>query len=249
MSPFDRTLTEWEETAQRADGDGDIEPRVGPGLPAYLRDTYAWAYLWPASIRLLDRHPIVTAILWGNYARLQRAALAEIASGDRVLQPACVYGDLSQNLAGTVGPAGLLEVCDVAPQQVENCRRKLGAAGNVRFRLVDAADHAGGGFDAVCCFFLLHELPDDHKRRVTDSLLAAVRPGGRVVFVDYRMPAWWHPLKPVMSLVFDWLEPFAKGLWTSEISAFASAPAAFDWSKQSYFGGMYQKTVAVRRSR
>ena len=48
------------------------------------------------------------------------------------------------------------------------------------------------------------------------------------------------------SIVFDTLEPHAKGLWRHEISDFASAAEGFTWRKQTYFGGLYQKTVARR---
>ena len=64
-------------------------------VPDYLRDTYTWAYLRPESVWLLDRDSVVNAILWGNYRRLLRAALAELRPGQRVYQPACVYGDVS----------------------------------------------------------------------------------------------------------------------------------------------------------
>ncbi len=85
-----------------------------PAVPDYLRDTYSWAYLRPGSVRLLDRSPVVSAILWGNYWRLQRAVLAELHPGQRVLQPACVYGDLSPRLAAFLGPQGRLDVSDVS---------------------------------------------------------------------------------------------------------------------------------------
>ena len=50
-----------------------------------------------------------------------------------------------------------------------------------------------------------------------------------------------------MSLIFDLLEPFAKSLWHADIADFASTRDDFAWSKQTYFGGLYQKTVALRR--
>jgi 2-polyprenyl-3-methyl-5-hydroxy-6-metoxy-1,4-benzoquinol methylase len=37
--------------------------------------------------------------------------------------------------------------------------------------------------DVVCCYFLLHELPDDYKKAAMAALLDSVRPGGKVVFV------------------------------------------------------------------
>ncbi len=218
---------------------------IVPGLPAYLEDVYSWAYLSPRNLALLDRPWVVSAILWGNYRKLVRATLAEVQPGERVLQPACVYGDFSPRLATHVGPAGSLHVADVAPLQVANCRRKLRPYPNARACVRDAAD-LDGDYDAVSCFFLLHELPDGYKRKVVDALLGCVVPGGKVIFVDYHRPHGAHPLKPAMSLVFDKLEPFAKALWKRDIRDFAGEPERFSWGKQTYFAGMYQIAVARR---
>jgi SAM-dependent methyltransferase len=222
-------------------------PARPPRIPAYLREVYAWAYLNPRSVRLLDHRFVAAAILWGNYRRLSDAALAEFAPGMRVLQPACAYGDVSPRLARVLGPNGQLEMADVAPVQLRKVRPKLAGFAHARLAHRDAADTPRGRFDAVNCFFLIHEIPDAHRRRVVDSLLDAVVPGGKVVFVDYHRPRGWHPLKPLMSLVFDALEPFAKGLWRQEIREMARAPERFTWSKTTYFGGLYQKVTATAR--
>lgn len=220
---------------------------ASPPVPAYLKETYTWAYLDPRMVRLLDHNWVVSLILWGWRVRLEATAFAEIQPGQKVLQPACVYGDFSNALARHVGPQGSLVVTDVAPVQVENCRRKLHGVARAAVYRADAADPPGGGpFDVTCSFFLLHEVPDGYKRRVIDSLLGSVGPGGRVVFIDYHRPEWWHPLKGVMSLVFDFLEPFAKTLWRHEIADLAGDAHGFRWSKQTYFGGLYQKVVAIR---
>lgn len=218
---------------------------TGVKIPDYLRDTYSWAYLNPRSIRWLDTRFVVEAILWGNFTRLVNSALVEFEPGMSVLQPACVYGDLSPRLARLLGAEGRLVVSDVAPVQIANCRPKLEGHANAALWLKDAADHAPASVDAVCCFFLLHEVPAEHRRRVVQSLLGAVKPGGKAVFVDYHRPRGWHPLKPLMSLVFDTLEPFAKDLWRDEIQALGPGAERFTWRKETYFGGLYQKVVAT----
>ena len=225
----------------------DARDPARPPVPGYLKDTYSWAYLQPTIVRLLDRPLVVSTILWGNYRRLLRAALAELRPGQRVYQPACVYGDFSLEVARALGPQGQLDVADVVPLQVENCRRKLSGFGNAAVQLWDAGDQRRKAYDVVCCFFLLHEMPEAYKRRVIEALLLGVRPGGKVVFVDYHKPHRAHPLKWVMSLVFDTLEPFAKELWSNEIAGYSNQSEKFAWSKQTYFGGLYQKTIAIRR--
>jgi ubiquinone/menaquinone biosynthesis C-methylase UbiE len=215
-------------------------------IPTYLREVYGWAYLNPRNVRLLDRELVVSMILWGNHRRLRKAAFAELRPGQRVLQPACVYGDFSPALARHLEPRGRLEVIDVAPIQVAGCRRKLRNFPQATAQHADAARPGGEAYDAVCCYFLLHELPEDYKHAVVDALLGSVVPGGKVIVVDYHRPHWAHPLKGITSLVFDTLEPFAKDLWRNEISYFASAPNEFIWRKQTYFGDLFQRTIARR---
>ena len=200
-------------------------------------------------MRLLDREAVVSAILWGNHRRLRRAAFAELGPGQTVLQPACVYGDFSSALARHLAPRGRLEVIDTAPIQVTRCRRKLRDFPSASVRCADAARPTGALYDAVCCYFLLHELPDGYKRAVVDALLASVVPGGKVIFVDYHRAHPMHPLEPLMSVVFDCLEPFAKGLWRNDIPHFAHDPGGFVWSTETYFGSLFQKTVARRAPR
>ena len=219
---------------------------IGPKVPDYLQRYYWWAYLRPAALRVFDHAPVVSAILWGGYGRLKRATFAEIAAGDRVLQAACVYGDFSRDLARLVGKHGHLDLIDIVPLQVANCRRKLHDFPWVRVRHADAASPGGARYDVVCCFFLLHELPEERKRAAVDALLDRVAPGGRAIFVDYHNPSVLHPLKPMTALVFSALEPFARSLWRNEIVDFANRPNARSWRKETFFGGLFQKVVAER---
>lgn len=217
-------------------------------VPAYLRQVYNWAYLNPLNVKLLDRELVVKVLLWGQHGRLRHAAFSEIEPGQRVYQPAHVYGDFCPSLAQHLGPTGRLEVIDVAPIQVANCRRKLRAYPWASVHCADAVQPPKGTFDVTCCYFLLHEVPDDYKRAVIDTLLDAVAPGGKAVFIDYHKPHPFHPLKIITSLVFDSLEPFAKSLWRHQIKDFASHAEHFEWRKETYFGGLFQKVVAQRES-
>jgi len=224
------------------------EPRSEPSsIPAYLSETYNWAYLDPGNVRMLDREPVVWIILWGQHRALQRAAFAELQAGQRVLQPASVYGQFAPNLARLLGPDGHLDVTDVAQVQIDGARRKLSDLPQASAYVADARRARAEHYDAVCCYFLLHEVPDTVKHEVVDALLGSVVPGGKVVFIDYHKPHWAHPLKLITSIVFDTLEPFAKSLWRHEIKDYATDAAAFTWRRQTYFGGLYQKVVAERK--
>ena len=219
------------------------QPRV---IPAYLREVYGWAYLNPTNARLLDRDAVVSTILLGNNRRLRHSLLREIEPGQRVLHVAHVYGSLIPELAGWIGRSGQLDVIDLVPLQAALCRRKLRDFPQAHVRIADAARPGDGIYDAVTCFFLLHEIPDERKRAVVGALLARIVPGDRVVFVDYHKPTRWHPLRGLMRRLMTRLEPFAESLWHHEIAEFASAPGDYRWQKQTPFGGLYQKTVAYR---
>jgi SAM-dependent methyltransferase len=216
-------------------------------LPDYLRDVYTWAYLTPWLARALDNKLVVQAILWGNAQKLTDAVLERLEPGMEVMQPAAVYGDFSRQVGGRIGEAGMLTVRDVANLQVELTRRKVAGLPQVAVELHDASLPAATHFDAVACFFLLHEVPDEVKRQIVPAMLHQVRGKGQAIFVDYHRPRPGHPLAPLMRLVFRYLEPFATGLWRHEIVELAgSAASDFRWSKSTRFGGLYQVVVAER---
>jgi len=218
---------------------------AGPAIPRYLSEIYTWAYLNPRSVQLLDRELVVATILWYQHRNLRRKVLAEIEPGSTVLQTACVYGDFSPVLARHIGEEGSLKIVDVSKAQVDKCAEKMRDYPFASVQQLDVLDLGDGEYDTVCCYFLMHEVPDDYKHGLVDIALNNIGPDGNVVFIDYHKPHWANPLKPVMSLVFETLEPFAKSLWRRDIRDFASKPEEFRWHKESFFGGLYQKVVAT----
>ena len=223
-------------------------PQFEPEIPSYLQDTYYWAYISPRNVRLLDREIVVRTILWQQHNRLQKLAFSEIEPGQRVMQPASVYGSFGPNLAKHVGPGGHLDIVDVARVQVDSASRKLSPFSWAHAHHANCLHFNRGPYDVIVCYFLLHEVPDEVKRQVVDHLLSQVGAGGKVVFVDYAKPKWWHPLKLITSIVFDTLEPFAKGLWRHEIRELATDEDRFEWRRETIFGSLFQKTVATRKA-
>lgn len=221
-------------------------PQIEPEIPSYLQDTYYWAYISPRNVRLLDREIVVRTILWQQHNRLQKLAFSEIEPGQRVMQPASVYGSFGPNLAKHVGPGGHVDIVDVARVQVDSASRKLSPYSWARAHHANCLHFNRGPYDVIVCYFLLHEVPNEVKQQVVDHLLSQVGTGGKVVFVDYAKPKWWHPLKLITSIVFDTLEPFAKGLWRHEIRDFATDPKGFEWRRETIFGSLFQKAVATR---
>ena len=228
-----------------------LDHHEGPpvaAVPAYLSDTYWWAYIHPNAVSIFERQWLVNAILWGNFARLRDAALAELGrqTSGRTLQVACVYGDFSAHLASRVAPAGSLDIVDVLPIQLSNLRRKLPPEIPVTMYQRDstALGFADASYDQVVVFFLLHEQPAQARRETLREAIRVTKPGGKVVLVDYHGPHVLHPLRYIFQPVLRVLEPYAIDLWRHHISEWLPPqiqPAQL--AKETYFGGLYQKVV------
>ena len=225
-----------------------LEALPPQAIPSYLQETYWWAYVHPNAVSFFERQWLVNLILWGNFARLRDAALAELGSvvPGRTLQVACVYGNFSEHLAARVAPGGMLDIVDVLPIQLRNLRQKLPAAAPVTLHQYDstALGFEDGSFDQTIVFFLLHEQPAAARRQTLREALRVVKPGGKLVLVDYHLPRRLHPLRYLFRPVLRALEPFALDLWQHEIAEWlpkSVSPAQI--RKETYYGGLYQKLV------
>ncbi|MBF0180279.1 MAG: class I SAM-dependent methyltransferase [Magnetococcales bacterium] len=220
-------------------------------LPAYLQETYWWAYIHPSGVRFFERQWLVNCILWGNFARLRNAALAEMGTPiqGKTLQVACVYGNLTPKLADRLAPGAKLHVVDVAPVQLDNLARKLGGRANVQLHHQDSTQmrFPDGSFDQVLVFFLLHEQPAGVREQTVAEALRVVRPGGKAIFVDYHCPTRINPFRYIMIPILTALEPFAMDTWKTELSAWIPPEMGVrEVRKETYFGGLYQKIVVIR---
>ena len=224
-------------------------PITPPPIPDYLQDTYWWAYVHPKSVWVFEREWLVNLILWGNMHKLTLAVLDEmdLQPQSSVLQVACVYGDFSNRLASHLGKTqSRLSIVDVAPIQISNIEKKLAAHDNVSAHHQDSTCMAfpDDSFDETVVFFLLHEQPEDARRKTVAEAIRVTRPGGRVIFVDYHGPKRSNPMRYVMKPILTLLEPFAMDLWREELPAFMPAEITPEQVSSSfYFGGLYQKVV------
>lgn len=236
----------------------DTAPSVMPAtaarvaIPRYLEQAYWWAYVHPRAVHAFEREWLVNAILFGNYGRLRDLALAELGEriGGKTLQVACVYGDLTPRLHRRLVPDARLDVVDVLPIQLRNLAAKL-PPDDPRILLThgdsSALACADAVYDRVLLFFLLHEQPARVRRNTLAEAMRVVKPGGKIVIVDYHRPARWHPLRPFVRLIFRRLEPYAIDLWRDDVAAFLPPDAKPTMLvKQTYFGGLYQKLVLIR---
>jgi ubiquinone/menaquinone biosynthesis C-methylase UbiE len=140
-------------------------------------------------------------------------------------------------------------VLDVLPVQLQNLARKLPEDRRVALLQGDSSSLAmpDAGYDQVLLFFLLHEQPEHVRRATLREAMRVVKPGGKVVIVDYARPVPHHPLRWLMAQVFRFLEPYASDLWAHPVEYFLPArvrPASL--TRTTWFGGLYQKLVLVR---
>lgn len=99
-------------------------------------------------------------------------------------------------------------------------------------------------FEETVVFFLLHEQPEEARRRTIEEAMRVTRPGGRVIFVDYHGPKRSNPMRYVMKPILTWLEPFAMDLWREELPAFMPGGIRPEQLRSDfYFGGLYQKVI------
>jgi ubiquinone/menaquinone biosynthesis C-methylase UbiE len=125
-------------------------------------------------------------------ARARAIELLELAPGGRVLDVACGTGANFELIERRIGSSGELVGVDLTPQMLSKARARVARAGwsNVRLREADVntldLSSLGAPFDAALCTLGLSVIPD--WERAWETMLAAVRPGGRVAIMDAGYP-------------------------------------------------------------
>jgi len=201
------------------------------GIPLYLIEHYAHAYLSPLGTRVFDIQVVINAILFGQYRKLMRAMLGFLGPGSEepVLQLSCVYGELTQILVRQNSPGGL-HITDVTPVQLELARRKSSPGGRLlatRMR-AEQLGYADDAFATAILFFLLHEMPAVARWRTLMEAVRVLRPGGRLLITDYAPMPWRHPLYRCLPLrrVLEHMEPYLAGFWREDLDTRVAEAAA-----------------------
>jgi ubiquinone/menaquinone biosynthesis C-methylase UbiE len=123
--------------------------------------------------------------------REQTADLAALRSGERVLEVGCGTGEVAQRARTRVGPAGQVSGIDPSADMVAVARRKATRAGlsiDYQVALIEALPFADGTFDVVLSSLMMHHLPDDLKAVGLAEVRRVLKPGGRLLIVDFTRP-------------------------------------------------------------
>ena len=172
----------------------------------------------------------------------------EVDTHSKVLQLGGTFGNQLPELADKVGFYGRLDVIDINRTQISRLEGKYETLyPQMHFIQQNAENPIGAEYDTVVCYMLLHELPIASKIKVVENALHSINENGKVIFIDYSQPDYWHPLRWFVKLFNRLYQPFAEKLWDRTIDTFARDNIDYICHRTRYFGGMYQKVVAVKR--
>ena len=117
--------------------------------------------------------------------------LSGINPGESVLDVGCGTGTLAILAKAAVGACGIVCGVDPSPEMLTRARAKSAKAGvEVRFEsgVAQALPYQDSSFDLALCTMMLHHLGRATRRELAEELRRVVRPGGRVLLVDFARP-------------------------------------------------------------
>ncbi|MFF8811384.1 class I SAM-dependent methyltransferase [Streptomyces pactum] len=191
--------------------------------------------------------------LAGGLAFFQRSlvnrsiGLLDARPGDRVIDASCGRGWSTAELAARGYRAVGL---DLSPEQIERARRRFGSRPRASFHVadvtalparVDGTELRDGGFDRVHCLEAAFHYGSEGRRAFLEESHRMLRPGGRLVLVDFTLPAGTDPAEFAAAdprhLVrtawsFDTFEPVDRYVRFATDAGF-TVRRVLDWSRPS----------------
>jgi ubiquinone/menaquinone biosynthesis C-methylase UbiE len=116
---------------------------------------------------------------------------ARLQVGESVLDVGCGTGTLAIAAKRRVGPAGSVYGIDASPAMIARAIKKAKKAGtDVTFDngLAESLPFADARFDVVLSTVMLHHLPRQLRERGVREMRRVLRPGGRLLAVDFGPP-------------------------------------------------------------
>jgi ubiquinone/menaquinone biosynthesis C-methylase UbiE len=120
------------------------------------------------------------------------ATLVDLAPGERVLDVGCGTGSLALACKRRVGRSGTVTGIDASPEMIERARRKASNKGDgIHFEVarVESLPFPNESFDVVLSTLMMHHLPRVIRERCVSEMRRVLRPGGRLLVVDFEKPA------------------------------------------------------------
>lgn len=118
--------------------------------------------------------------------------LARIAPGEAVLDVGCGTGSLAIAAKQRAGATGIVHGVDASPEMIALARRKAAKRGaDVVFRtaVAESLPFPDAQFDVVLGTLMLHHLPRAVREQCAREMRRVLRPGGRVLAVDFSAPS------------------------------------------------------------
>jgi len=145
------------------------------------------------SSKLYDRYN-----KWGGFGEAFRRRIVDAVSlkpGESVLDCGCGTGTLALIAKRQVGPEGTVHGIDLSPDQLRIAETKAQRENiNIAFQegSIDELPFPDESFDAIFSTLMIHHVPEDVKRAAFCEMRRVIKPGGRIVIVDFGPPKhWW----------------------------------------------------------
>ena len=216
-------------------------------IPAYLSSIYGWLYLNPKLYKLLNNSILLNTLTLGGHYLLTEELKKEIHPEAQILQIGVTLGAQIEKTYAALNTSGLYTIMDVLPQILEHCHEKH-LEKRIIYQQANASKPITEKYDIIICYMLLHELPPITRQKIINNILKSLPIGGKAIFIDYHLPSSLNPLKYFIRAINRLYQPFAEALWKTPIREMANDNENYTWSKQTYFGGIYQKVVATKES-